>query len=241
MIDDTENNSDIEEKDILSIFAEQGEEAEEIDELDDEVDNDGELPSTVEELQALVQKEREIVNKRNVSLRKSKAATKRVLEEKSSLESRFDQLEEKINGTTSTASTEVERQQAEQQAQDWKQRIDDDPSESAAYVDWKQDQLEKRLGSYLENFTAVVTGKLDGLNQRTDPDMVKHQATVNKLKSLPQFEGLDEKALLVVAKSFDGVKVGPRGGVGGGSKVESKTVNPNDSVLTPEQKLAMGF
>lgn len=242
MTDESIENSD-EEFDVLSILTNQSEEAEDDyeDELDEEVDLDTDMPEDVEGLKALLQKEREIVNKRNVSLRKSKAANKRILEEKGSLESRFDLLEEKINKPNESVSGEAERQRLAQEAQAWSERIEDDPTQAVGYIDWKQEALEKRIGSYLENSTRVMLERLDGLSKRTDPEMVKHQSTIDKLKSSTQFAGLDDTALLTIAKSVDGVKVGPRGAVGGKPKLDTKQADPNESVLTAEQKLAMGF
>jgi predicted nucleic acid-binding Zn-ribbon protein len=223
---------DTEVVDVLALLPNEGG-----DELNEEAEEElsDEIPEDVEELKAMLLREREIKTKRNKSLKNSKKATHRIQEENDLLKQRLDALETKLTG--SQPNVEVEKLELE--AQEWRDRVADDPTQALGYADWKNKHLEDRVANYLGEKMQEFESQLGALKGAVDPEKAKYRETIDTLRTKEGFSELDDDVLLAVAKGFDGAKSVPRGGIGG----HKPTQQPQEKkfVLTPEQRDAMGF
>lgn len=235
---------DTEEVDLFDAFANEGIEVDE-DTIDDDEDDDqlDVLTDDPDKLKALLLKERSIKHKRNQALRKSQKTNKRILAENGQLTTRLDTIEDRINKSSTDASGDAERQKLEQEALAWQERIDEDPTQISGYLDWKQGLLEQRMGSYLTAMNNTLSSKIDGLSKSTNPEMMQNREKIEKLKQNPRFAELPDDTLLLISQTLGDLKVAqPRGNVGKGANRQSApATDPNESVLSDEQRIAMGF
>jgi len=224
-----------EEVDIMSLLAEQGEPAS--DEIVD--DDDSALPDTVEELKAALLKEREIKSKRNHSLRKSKQAQHRTQEENDKLLARLAKVEE--NQTRNQSGVEAER--LEKISQEWKEKVEDDPTSALEYMDLKQSQLEEKLSSYLEGQFSSIADMFEKLEGATNPEKMKYAKEVEALRARDGFSNLDDDTLVSVAKALKESKVkAGRGTIGGKRKPKAEKRTPDFGGMTAEEvRKKMGF
>ena len=218
--------------DVLSLLANQSE-----DDGDEEVEEEltDEIPEDAEELKAMLLREREIKSKRNKSLKKSKQAQHRTQEENELLKQRLDSLEQRLNGS----QPNVEAEKRELEAQEWRDRVADDPTQAIGYADWQQKNLEDRVANYLGSMESRFAEQLGALKGAVDPEKTRYRDTIEALRRKEGFSELDDDTLLKVAKGFEGAKSIPRGDIGG----HKPTQKPQEKkvVLTPEQRSAMGF
>ena len=213
---------DLEEIDVISLLATESEE-----------DDDGDEDDT-EDLDVL----KERVSKRNKSLKKSKQAIHRLQDENQALMERLDKLESMVSQKNDGQGNAVDPAKLEQQAQEWMDRVADDPVNAIKYADWKQQQLEQGLSNYLTKFEDKILQKLSALEGATNPERIKYEQQIAILKQNPDFEGMSDEQLIPFAKMLTNTKVTrPRSSVGGKRAVEPE----KKTVLTDEIKAAMGF
>jgi hypothetical protein len=219
-----------EETDVMSILAEQGSK------VDDEVvDDDTTMPETVEELQAALTKEREIKTKRNKSLKKSKQAQHRTQEENDKLLERLTKVEERQNNGQST----VEAERLEKLSQDWKEKVEDDPTAALEYVNAKQSELEGKLSNYLEGKFSAIAEMFDELKSSTNPERIEYSKEIEALRGREEFEDLDDSTLATVAKVLRSAKIkASRGTING--KRAGKPV-PKKFAVSSDEINKMGF
>ena len=226
MSEDYALGEETEEIDVLSLMASQSDEDDE-----NETDDDDDTEDTE------VLKER--VAKRNKSLKKSKQAVHRLQDENKSLMDRLDKLEGLVNSKNDGQSNTVDAAKLEQQAQEWMDRVADNPAEAIKYADWKQAQLEQGLNNWATKFEERMMSKIGVLEGVTNPERIKYENEVAILKQNPDFEGYTDEQLIPFAKMLKNTKVRrPPGTVGGKRASEQKEKR---FALTPEEKAQMGF
>lgn len=232
MADEAQVLEEQEEVDVLSILAEQGQVA---DTEDDE--DQGEIPDDAEALKAMLLKERELKSKRNRSLKKSKQAIHRTMEENEALRKRLEEIERKVESRRSEDSG----RDSEQAAREWAEKVADDPSQAIAYADWKQSQLEDKLAKYLGGVVEELRNEIGGLKGAVNPDMAKYRDKIAAIReSNEELADLDDAVLLKVAKVLDGTKVrNPRGAIGG--RRPPRETGGGDFKLSDDERKAMGF
>lgn len=196
---------EVEEVDIIEALAKQGIED---DDFDDDEDVPGELPDDPEALRALLLKEREIKSKRNKSLKKSKQAIHRTNEENEQLRERLDKLERLAESASNDGGENLE-----QQAQEWADRVLDNPVEAIKYTDQKQRMLEDKIANYLGGFKQEMLEMISGVKSQTNPERLKYENEINMLRNNPKFASLDDGTLIELVKGLKSAK--PRGSVGG--------------------------
>ena len=222
MSDDNTFDEEMEQVDVLSLMASESQEDDE-----DEVDED------TEDVDVL----KERVSKRNKSLKKSKQAIHRLQEENDALMERLDRLEGQINSNKGQ-DTAVDPAKLEQEAQEWMDRVADDPVNAIKYADWKQSQLEQGLSNWAQKFEDKMMQKLNALDSATNPERIKYESEIGILKQRPEFKDMADEQLIPFAKMLKETKVSrPRSPVGG----QRAEAPEKKFELTPEQKAAMGF
>ena len=225
MSQDNALGEEMEEVDVLSLMASQSDE-------DDENENDEDDTEDTDVL-------KERVAKRNKSLKKSKQAVHRLQDENKDLMDRLDKLEGLVNSKNDGQSNTVDAAKLEQQAQEWMDRVADNPAEAIKYADWKQAQLEQGLNNWATTFEERMLEKIGMLEGATNPERIKYENEVAILKQNPDFEGYTDEQLVPFAKMLKNTKVRrPAGPVGGKRASETKEKR---FALTPEQKAQMGF
>jgi phosphopantetheine adenylyltransferase len=217
-----------EEVDVLSLLATESEPAE-----NEDSEENVDIPDTVEELKALLEEKNETIHKRNVSLRKAKAAQGRTQEEKDAFVTRLDALEQR--GTTAQPNVEAENLAKEEQ--EWLDRVEDDPTQITAYMNWKNAKFEGRLVSYLDNKFGEFDGSLAEL--RVSPEKTKYAKEIAALKSRDGFANLDDDTLITVIKGLEQAKVKQPRGTAKGGKVAS--IAPTEVKVPKAELLKMGF
>jgi len=218
--------------DLLGVQAEESDE-----DTDDEIELD-EVPETIEELKAALLAERTIKSKRNKSLRKAKDAQHRTQKENEDLMKRFDDLEAKVNtvGQPDNGAEKLERE-----AQEWTDRVTDDPAQAIEYANHKSAQLEDRLATFLTTKFEEFGSQFDKLSSATNPERQEYKAEIQKLKSNPDFADYDDATILKLAKTLKGTQVKrPRGTVAGQRPLQTLDVG-KDSTLSSEAASRMGF
>jgi len=217
-----------EEVDVLSLLATESEEVE-----NEEDEESVEMPETVEELQALLAKKNETINKRNVSLKKAKAAQHRTQEEKDTFVARLDALEQR--GQNPQPNVEAENLAKEEQ--EWLDRVEEDPTQITAYMNWKNAKLEGRLATFLDSKFSEFNGSLAEL--RVSPEKTKYAKEMAALRTKEGFANLDDDTLITVIKGLEQAKVKkPRGGIGGAKGVSDAS---GELKVTDEDIAKMGF
>ena len=217
-----------EETDVLSLLATESEEDE-----NEEADDD--IPETAEELKAALLREREIKSKRNKSLDKAKKAQHRTQEELDAAIRRLDALESR-----SASQPNAEAGKLEQEAQAWRDRVEDDPKEAIGYMDWKMSQLENNIASYLTNQFSEQNNNISALKVATDPERAKYAKQIEALRRKDEFEGVDDDTLLKIARVLSSAKVNAPRGTAGGKRAVQQPVKKKP-VMTNEMRAAMGF
>lgn len=194
-----------EEVDVLSLLASESE-----DEGDEEDDDAGEVPESIEELKKALEREREIKRKRNKSLKVAKQAQHRTQKEYDALLARLEKVEERASSATENNGVA----KLEQQAQEWRDRVEDDPSQAVGYTDWKFEQFEDRMARYLGEKFGSIESMISEWRGQTDPERVKYASQIDALRK----SGLDmdDNTLISIAKVLGSKKVKtPRGSIGG--------------------------
>jgi hypothetical protein len=193
----------------LSLLVNQGVEG---DDTDDEDEDSGDIPETVEELKAFALKQKEIIAKRNKSLKKAKQAQHRTQEESNTLQSQFEKLEAKVNGI---GQSTVETDNLAKEEQEWRDRVEDDPTKAVEYMDWKTQQQNQNLAAFLGQKFGEFEQSINALRNETDPEKLEYRKEIAQLKATPQFAHLDDATALTVAKALKNAKVPGRGTLGG--------------------------
>jgi len=219
--------TEVEEVNVMSLLTEQSGEVE--DEVTDEV------PDTIEGLKEALENERAIKTKRNKSLKKSKQATHRFQEENDALLKRLDEIEGRLG--TSQPNPEVAK--LEQVAQEKRDRAIDNPEEIPEYIDYMQRQSETRIATFLAEKFAGIEQSINGLQQGTDPEVLKYKTQMDSLRETEEFRDLDDVSLLAVTKALSGKTVKkPRGVIAGGKPFTNKD---GKFEMTDELRISMGF
>lgn len=215
-----------------------GVQAEEVDEdADEEVELD-EVPETIEELKAALLKERLIKSKRNKSLRKAKDAQHRTNTEKEDLMKRVDELEAKQN-TVGQPDNGAEK--LEQEAQEWADRVAENPAEAIGYANHLNSKLEDKLATFLTAKFDEFGGKFAQLNSATNPERQEYKASFDKLRGDPDYDGFTDDQVLTLAKKFESTKIKrPPAAIGGGRALKTLDVGKDNS-LSSEAASKMGF
>ena len=213
-----------EEVDVISLLATQSEEV--IDEDDD---------SEEESTDSGVLKER--LAKRNKSLKKSKQAVHRIQEENEALQTRLEKLEEKLaSNPPSATDTEAKNREQKEALEQWRTEIGDNPEKAVDFSNWQMTNLQDNIVNYIAEMKTAFESEIAELRGATNPDKLKYQEQIDRLKSNPELSGIDDKALMQFIKATSGVKV-PRGGVGG----QRATVKPEEFKMDDEIRRKMGF
>ena len=210
---------------------------ENVDEGDTDEDEDsGELPETAEELRAFALKQKEIIAKRNKSLKKAKQAQHRTQEESNTLQSQFEALEQKVNGI---GKPNVEAENLAKEEQEWRDRVEDDPTQAVGYMDWKNAQMANNIASYLGGKFTELESTINTLKSDTNPERLEYRKEIAQLRANPEFADLDDDMALKLAKALKSTKVvGGRGTVGGKRVVATPS---STEVMTDEIRTAMGW
>jgi phosphopantetheine adenylyltransferase len=217
-----------EEVDVLSLLATESEPVE-----NEDGEENVDIPDTVEELQALLAEKNETIHKRNVSLRKAKAAQGRTQEEKDAFVTRLDALEQR--GQNQQPNVEAENLAKEEQ--EWLDRVEEDPTQVTAYMNWKQSKFEGRLASFLDTKFGEFNGSLQEL--RVSPEKTKYAEAMKTLRTRAGFENLPDETLITVLQGQEQARSKkPRGTVKGGKGV---TDTVTDAKATKEDIAMMGF
>lgn len=217
----------------LSLLVNEG--ATDDDNIEDE-DESGELPETVEELKALALAQKEKIAKRNKSLKKAKQAQHRTQDENNTLQSQFEALEAKVDGI---GQPNVEADNLAKEEQEWRDRVEDDPTQAIGYMDWKQSQLQNNLANFLSQKLGQIEQNFNSLKSDTDPEKLEYRKEIAQLKATPEFADLDDATALKVARALKSAKVPGRGGIGG--KRVTAQPKAKGEEMTDEIKRAMGF
>lgn len=213
-------NEEYEDVDVLSLIGNQAEE--DVDEED--IDDDEDLDTLKERL-----------SKRNKSLKKSKQAIHRIQEENETLQKRLDALESTVNNRRDTTDSAND----EQEAQEWADRVLDNPAEAIKYADYKQKKLEAGISNWATTFEAKIMERLDALDGKTNPELQVYSDALAVLRADPDFQGMSDNELLPFARKLKNMKVRqPRGSVAGKKAPAAET---SKFELPPEVKQAMGF
>lgn len=195
-----------EEVDVISLLASQSQNEQD----DDYEDDDDAIPDDIEGLRKALEREREIKRKRNKSLKMAKQAQHRTQAEYDALVERLEAIENR----TSSAANNDGAAKLEQEAQEWRDRVEDDPTKAVEYTDWKFSMFEDRLARFIQTELGKVSGMVNELQQKTDPERQKYADQIAALRQAGL--DLDDASLLNVAKTLSGAKVkAPRGSVGG--------------------------
>jgi hypothetical protein len=203
---------------------------------EEEDDSGAEMPTTVEGLQALIEKKNEIISKRNKSLKKAKSAQHRTADENATLQSQFEALEARIDGI---GKPNVEAEKYDQEDQEWQDRVAEDPTQAIGYMKWQQSNLENRLSSFLGQKFGEFSSQFADLKNSTNPEKLAYQNDIDQLRQNSKFSELDDDAALAVVKALKSSKVPGRGNIGGG-KV-AKQPKKKGFELSDDDKRAMGF
>lgn len=224
-----------EEVNVLSLLAIESEEVVDDDGVEDE---NQEVPTSVEELTALVEKQKATITKRNQSLKKAKNAQHRTEDEKSLLQKQFDAIDGRLGKIEQPIGAENLEQIAK--AQEWENRVTDDPKEAIGYADQVVKDLETRMVAFVGKMQEDHATELALL--KGEPNRIKYKAEMDQLRANPQFAALDDETLLTVAKALKTSMVkkpgGSRGTVGGG---KAAPVITQETGLTDEVRAQMGF
>lgn len=221
-LENEENTEEYEEVDVLSLMASQSDEEEDV--ADDDDDS--------EDVEVL----RDRVSKRNKSLKKSKQAIHRLQDENSALMERLEKLEQAV---THNGQGEPDQAKLEQEAQEWMDRVADDPAQAIKYADWKQAKLEQGLSNWAANFQEEVMGVIAELKGAVNPERQKFEKELAYLRNDPDFEGWSDDQLLPIARKLGGTKIKrPRGSLAGN---RAKSTEPPKRKRDPELLKRMGF
>lgn len=231
---DNETLVDEEEVNIIDLIADQGDLT---DNEDDKQEEELPMPDDIEGLKALILKEREIKSKRNHSLKLSKDANARIVSEMAEMQKRMDDFDKRESPPDNRAE---EAERLAQVEQEWLDRVTDDPSKAVDYANYKTELLEDKLAKYVSALENKYESKLAEIKGAYDPDKLQYKAELLKLKSDPNFEGLDDDTLLRIVKSLSNAKVkSPRGTVGGGRGLQK--LDPSKFEMDDDIRKKMGF
>lgn len=219
--EDIGNEEEYEEVDVLSLLAAQSEEEE------DEVEED-----ESDDVDVL----RERISKRNRALRKKEKAIERMQQEYDAVVERLEKLE---NAPPKPQGGTVDRENQEREAQEWIDRVADDPVNAIKYTDKKQAQFEERVAAFLGDKLGQIEQMIQSLDGRTNPERVKYEQEIETLRRLPEFRDKSDEELIPVAKVLKSSKVKSPRGVVNGRKVAQTQEKKFE--LTDEVKQAMGF
>jgi len=202
----------------------------------EEVDENTDVPESVDELKALLAQKNETIAKRNKSLKKAKQAQHRTQGENTTLQDQFEALEAKVNGI---GQPDVAAENLAKEEQEWQDRVADDPTKVAEYMEWKNAGMMNNLSAFLGQKFGEIEQSINGIRSETDPEKMEYRSEIAKLKANPQFANLDDDTALTVAKALKSAKVPGRGGIGG-KKVTAKPAAKSFE-LSDEDKQRMGF
>jgi hypothetical protein len=217
----------------LSLLVNQ--DVEENDNIEEE-DESNEIPETIDELKAFALKQKETIAKRNKSLKKAKQAQHRTQEESNTLQTQYEKLEAKVDGI---GKPNVEAENLAKEEQEWRDRVEDDPTQAVAYMDYKAQKQNQNLAAFLGQKFGEFQESIDSLRSDTDPEKLEYRKDIAQLKANPEFAHLDDAQALVVAKALKSAKVPGRGTVSG--KRVTGTPKPKTHELSEEDKTKMGW
>jgi len=225
MSDDSIAKTEEVEDSLISLHANESEETE-----DEVVEDETQVPDTVEGLQALLEEKNEIIRKRNKSLKKSKQAQHRTQEEKEAFLTRLEAVEQNNN-----QQPNVEAENLARQEQEWHDGVEDGTLKVADYTDWKNTQTIDRVAAYVNKLQTGFDAQLAALTSATDPEKAKYSEQIAVLKTKRGFADLDDDVLLTIAKGQAGAKApGGRGTISGG-----RGVSTGEPKMSPEEKKEM--
>lgn len=185
---------------------------------DDDHDTGDEIDTDTEDIEEL----KERISKRNKSLRKSKEAIHRIQDENQALVERLEKLEARLSQESGERDTAVDPAKLEQEAQEWADRVADDPVNAIKYADYKQEQLERGLNRWADSFEKKMLDMIGGLESKTNPERLKYESELAVLKQNPEFKGMTDEQLLPVARMLKNTKVKRPPGSVGGKRVTEK-------------------
>jgi len=218
------------EEDIVSLFAVKGAED---DDDNGEIEHQGELPDTVEGLQALLLSEREVKSKRNRSLRKSKQANHRMQDELSALQRQVDSL-----GQPNQAPTvEAQNQEREKALEQWRDSVEEDPRKAVDFANWQSSQMQDNVVGYIAKLQETIDAKFAELTAATNPEAQKYESELNAVRTNPEFEGLSDEVLLKIIRAEKRMRE-PRGSIGG---LRVPTQAPKKFEMNNDIRMKMGF
>lgn len=185
-------------EDVFGLLSSQGE-------GDD--DEHGEIDTDTEDIQVL----KDRINKKNITIRKSKKANHRILEENQAYEKRLEELEAKVNSPA--PNVEAQNQERKEVLEQWRSSVEDNPGNALDYTNAVMGDLK---GSVVDLLTAQQESfdkQIAAIRGDIDPEKNKYRDKIEALRQNPDFADLDDKTLTVFAKNLS-EKV-PRGVIGG--------------------------
>ena len=227
-----------EEVDVISLLAEQGRKDEDMDTDEEELSED--------ELSSLPEKAREIIEniraKKNKTIRKRTEAQHRTQKELDALAEANRKMAEELESMRQGKSAEPGQEPPGIDPEEWKNRIEDDSTAVIDYVGKVQEAQNQRLAEFLQSEFSKIYDAIGGLKSATDPERAKYRDKIEVLSKDPRFSGLDENALIAVAKAMSEVKVPARGTVAGRRIVKKPERKPDYGGLSLEElQRKMGF
>ena len=185
------------EVDIIDMLATQSEsDNEEVDEIDLDTDD-------IEVL-------KERIGKRNKALKKSKQANHRMQDELADLKGMVEQLRD---NPPTAQNADAQRQEQKEVLDQWRESVADKPENSIEYTNLAMGDLKTTVADLLSAQQEAFDAKIAEITGKIDPEVNKYRDKVNSLRQNPDFAGMDDKTLTVIAKNLS-EKV-PRGSISG--------------------------
>jgi hypothetical protein len=196
-----------EEQDIIALLATQGEDDSDFDE--DEFDTS--LPDDTEALKQMLEREREIKQKRNKTLKKREQAIHRMQEEQDAMKKRLDEL---MTKSEQSPNVEAEKREREEAHQKWRDSVADDPSKAVDFATWQMGEMQENMVNYLAKMQTSFDSQIAELKGEMSPDKQKYRDKINSLKRNPEFSDMDDNTILKFIRATESLKQ-PRGSIGG--------------------------
>lgn len=219
------NVEEMEEVDMLSLLAKSQER-----ELGD--DDDAEEDEGGDDIASL----KKVISEQKRIIKNAQKANKRLIHEQESMMERISKLE---SAPRHNESGNVDQAQLEREAQEWIDRVSDDPVNAIKYADYKQSKLEEKLANYLGSQFQRFEQMIGEISGKADPERMKYENELTILKQRPEFQDMADAQLIPFAKLLKGTTIKQPRGVVGGKRAPSHTEKKFE--LTDDIRAAMGF
>jgi hypothetical protein len=204
-------NSEIleeQEESLIDFLAVKGDD---VDEIDEEYEATEEIPSDPEELKRYALELKERVHKRNVALKKKKDAISRIQSEVDELQS----LNEQLRTSSQPPNNGADEQKLQEALGAWRESVADDPSRAVDFAMAHVNESNGKIVDILQKMQDQFDKRIAELRGDFDPEKLKYQDKILKLKTNPELEDIPDDHLLRMAKAMEKAPKSPRGSVMG--------------------------